>query len=88
VHEPLNSYGSHRGAMPRIQLPVSKEGWSALSDARKPVARSAEMLTQLLVFVCRQRAASASAHSWHRVDDALLHAMSDTELSRVRTELY
>jgi hypothetical protein len=38
--------------MPRTQLPVSKEGWSALSDARKPVARSAEMLTQLLVFAC------------------------------------
>src|SRR5260370_16167602 len=38
--------------MPRTQLPVSEKSWSALSDARKPVARSTEMFTQLLVFVC------------------------------------
>jgi hypothetical protein len=50
--------------MPRTQLPVSKEGWSALSDARKPVARSAEMLTQLLVFMCSPKGQIAIRPRW------------------------
>src|SRR5258708_13914451 len=38
--------------MPVTLLPVSEKCWSAFSEARKPVARSTEMSTQLLVFVC------------------------------------
>ena len=38
--------------MSRTQMPVSEQCWSALSDARKPVARSTEMFTQLLGFLC------------------------------------
>jgi uncharacterized protein (UPF0548 family) len=38
--------------MPRTHLPVSEKFWSALSEACKPVARSAEMSTQRFVFLC------------------------------------
>lgn len=38
--------------MPRTHLPVGEKFWSALSEARKPVARSAEMSTQCFVFLC------------------------------------
>jgi len=36
-------------AMPHTHLPVSEKSWSALSDTRKPVARSTEMSAQLLI---------------------------------------
>jgi len=54
--------------MPRTQLPVSKEGWSALADARKPVARSTEMLTQLLVFVCSPKGQIAIQLAHRRIE--------------------
>ena len=51
VSEPLNSYSSHHGAMPRAHLPVGEQLRSATRDARDPVCRPPKMATQLLVFL-------------------------------------
>src|SRR6058998_4451921 len=50
VREPLDSYSSHHGAMPRPHLPVGEQLRSTTRDARDPVCRSTKMATQLLVF--------------------------------------